>query len=113
VDVESRQDGEVAGYSVAKADEPELMPWRSRLKGRLGARLFHGKGSAREEFEQAAVTKPTKSPASEQLAMRTAAVSDSFKRGESPPPVAKDGELDVPDRVGPTPEPTWPDPVVD
>jgi hypothetical protein len=113
VDAECHQAGKAAGYSVAAADEPELMPWRSRLKGRLSARLFHGKGSAAEEFEEAATTQPAKSPTSEQPIARTAAVPGSFRRGESPPPVDRFDDLDVPNRVGATPEPTWPDPVVD
>jgi hypothetical protein len=31
------------------SDKPEVLPWRSRLKGyRLGARIFHGRESAGE-----------------------------------------------------------------
>ena len=56
--------GKGSEISCSAADKPELLPWRSRLKGyRLGSRIFHGRESTDEEHPgEPAATSSTRVP---------------------------------------------------
>jgi hypothetical protein len=84
------------------AGKPELLPWRSRLKGcRLGARLFHGRDSTSSET---ALTPPPEPVATS---------SDDSKADNNPSLSARADHQQPPGQVAPSLESNKPDPVVD
>ena len=93
------------------ADKPELLPWRSRLRGyRLGSRLGRGRGSVDEDYAvEPAALPSTEMPAAEQAPLP----SGHLARGEDSSPAAKPTSVDVPDPVAARPEPMRPDIVVE
>ena len=98
--------------SVAK--RPELLPWRSRLKGyRFGARIFRGRSSMPDQHDPQRSTPllarllPTKPPPAP-----TATPSDNSEEDDSRPLASEADEIQLPTHFDPLPEPSRPDLVV-
>lgn len=83
----------------SESDKPELLPWRSRLKGhRLGARLFHGRDVAGDpSLPEAAVPDD----------------ADGVPRTSVTPTAVSEDDIRPPESINPRPEPPRPDLVVD
>jgi hypothetical protein len=93
---------------VLAKDEPELLPWRSRLRNsRLGARLAHGRDSAADRAaeqslaESSAKASDPKPEASTQASSATEGVSRAKKPAVSK---TKNDPLELPSSVGSLPE---------
>jgi hypothetical protein len=99
------QDGN--SRSVAEV-KPELLPWRSRLRGyHLGARFAHGHEQPLEESMADSSTSPSRSK------LTTAKASEDTPTAALPTPSLENGELQLPATVGSRPERSRPDIVVE
>jgi hypothetical protein len=96
------------------AANPELLPWRSRLKGhRLGARAAHERETTGDQYAyETAATPAAKTPPSEPSIVPTSALSDDAQPA-SPTPSTKADVLQLPVSVGRLPESNRPDLVID
>ena len=81
-----------------QADKPELLPWRSRLRERLGSRLFHERDAVGESSLPETI-------------VAGAANHEPVAFGEAEPPAGN--EVGVPQRIGMLPQSDRPDLVVD
>ncbi len=100
---------------AATESKPELLPWRSRLKGyRLGARLARSRESDSEddasETAEVASTRKSDSPTPAKLVSHE---SDGPSSDDRMTPSLENGELQVPGSVRLLPEKSRPDIVVD
>ena len=92
-------------------NKPELLPWRSRLRGyRLGARLARGRESDHDShldqtIAYSSVNETTRKPRSRSLI----ASADDSSEDERPTPSLENGELQLPVSIGLLPQRGRPD----
>jgi hypothetical protein len=103
-----------ADHRSTTESKPELLPWRSRLKGyHLGARLARDRNAVSEQSPTASVEKKTPSPISTRESTRSMIEPDSFSQSTSDSPSLENGELRLPADVGSAPDRGCPDVVVE
>ena len=96
-------------------DKPELLAWRSRLKGyRLGARLAHSRDWLRDRHpDQTIPSTSTHQTAHGSLTASPIPSADDSPADEVPMPSLENGELQLPVSVGLLPQRIRPDLAVD
>jgi hypothetical protein len=105
----------VENSAAQAADRPELLPWRSRMKGyRLGDRLFRGRESTGgQHIAELATMPPSRALPVKPPPVPAAGPSDDSEGNDHPASSAKASGLELPNSVGSHPEPDRPDLVVD